>query len=644
MLTGIRRDFRRARKASEKRVNKAKALVLNKAFKIHRPTYWIKLKGYASKTENVDIEGNDLMRHFKELFSPAAATDPLARDNNSKIDSTVKLEIDRIRRNSSRHYVDPYKIAIIMKNLPKNKSPGVKGIKNEFYKYVFNTDLPIILAKYLQLIINSKVAPSNFNIGKIVPIIKDARGDLSSLDNIRPITLSDTLATIFELYFLDKLNQKLDLSPEQFGFRSHSSTTNAIFTLKTLSNRLKREKRQAYALYIDYSKAFDKVRRNNMLAKLIGLVDENLWLALVNYYANSQAIILVHKSNTFTEIFNTTGGVKQGGNLSPTLFNLVIDELIKLTKASGNLLEIDAISYIIVYADDTTLICDSIASMVALIKLIETFCSKEGLLLNAKKTQWMKLNETVYEINGKPLIRPPMMGEDFTMNGTRIEKVDRFKFLGAWILSNGSNKLHILKRTQAAYAAVSNIAKLGFYDDNLDNTVKASLLQTFVRPRLMYGTEACLLSKDEEKTLIRVEGNLLKKGIGISKCSYSTELYHAVGLSSLDYAIRKRKISFVTQLINNPITKRILETDAFARRQILSNFGYEIISSSTLEDSAIRKSCTEKLNDMKAEKRKLDSCKFTKLVKNRLLYRDREKGMLEFLLHKIHAFRDYASG
>jgi len=56
--------------------------------------------------------------------------------------------------------------------------------------------------------------PTNFNIGKIVPIIKDPRGDSSSVDNIRPITFSDTMTTIFETYFLKKLNATIDLSPE----------------------------------------------------------------------------------------------------------------------------------------------------------------------------------------------------------------------------------------------------------------------------------------------------------------------------------------------------------------------------------------------------------------------------------------------
>jgi hypothetical protein len=645
ILAGIRRDFRAARKASEKKVKKTNATKLNKAYTTHRPTYWIKLKGYASKASSVDIDEPELLSHFKNLFSPAPATNQIARENNIKVDALVKSEVQRIKFCSqSRHYVDPYRIAIIMKNLRNNKSPGVKGIKNEYYKYGHNTDLPIIIAKYLQLIINSKAVPTNFNIGKIVPIIKDVRGDLSSLDNIRPITLSDTLATIFELYFLEKLNQRIKLAHEQFGFRSHSSTTHAIFALKTLSNRLKREKRQAYALYIDYSKAFDKVRRNNMLVKLIGLVEENLWLALVNYYSISRAIILVHKTNQTSEMFDTTGGVKQGGNLSPTLFNLVIDELIQLVKASGKLLEIDGIAYVIVYADDTTLICDSIVNMNALISLIERYCAKEGLLLNAKKTQWMKLNETVYEINGKPMIRPPLMGEDFVMNGTVIEKVDRFKFLGAWVLSNCSNKLHVLKRTQAAYAAASNIAKIGFYEENLDSDVKANLLQTFVRPRLMFGSEASLLSKEEEKTLIRVEGSMLKKALGISKCSYSTEVYHAVGLTTLEYAFRKRNVSFVLQLLNNPFTKLILETDKVARNLVLKNFSHAITSSQLLEESAIRKSCLEKRLALKEEAKTLDSSKFTKLVRNRLANRNKEDGVLEFLIHKIHAFRDYASG
>jgi hypothetical protein len=179
ILARIRGEFRSARKASEKRIKKNNATTLNKTFRTHRPTYWIKLNGFAAKITNVDIDEPDLLSHYKNLFSPAQATNQLAKEKNNKMDLSVANEIMRIKSSQSRHYVDPYRIAIVMKNLRNNKSPGIKRIKNEYFKYGHNTDLPIILAKYLQLIIKSKAVPTNFNIGKIVPIIKDARGDVS---------------------------------------------------------------------------------------------------------------------------------------------------------------------------------------------------------------------------------------------------------------------------------------------------------------------------------------------------------------------------------------------------------------------------------------------------------------------------------
>ncbi len=90
---------------------------------------------------------------------------------------------------------------------------------------------------------------------------------------------------------------------------------------------------------------------------------------------------------------------------------MAIDELIQLLKASGRLLAVNNIAYVIVYADDTTLVCDNIETMNELIKTDRILLHKRRLTLKRKvNTQWMKLNEPVYEINGKPMIRPPLLG------------------------------------------------------------------------------------------------------------------------------------------------------------------------------------------------------------------------------------------
>ena len=173
--------------------------------------------------------------------------------------------------------------------------------------------------------------------------------------------------------------------------------------------------------------------------------------------------------------------------------------------------------------------------------------------------------------------------------------------------------------------------------------------------KLQSGLDSCMVKRlvscprKQKRPLIQVEGNLLKKAIaflvsriGVSKCSYSTELYHSVGISTLEYAIRKRRISFILQLLNNPVTKRILETDAESRKQILRDFSHDIVNSSTLEETAIRNGCTAKLAALKEESSKHDPSRFT--IKNRITNRDNKNGLLEFFLHKKYSFRDHTAG
>ena len=59
----------------------------------------------------------------------------------------------------------------------------------------------------------------------------------------------------------------------------------------------------------------------------------------------------------------------------------------------------------------------------------------------------MKIGDPVRETSeGVPMVVSAEEGENFEINGKRIEKVDRFKLLGVWTMSNGSNRVHIMKR------------------------------------------------------------------------------------------------------------------------------------------------------------------------------------------------------
>ncbi|XP_072039577.1 uncharacterized protein [Amphiura filiformis] len=72
------------------------------------------------------------------------------------------------------------------------------------------------------------------------------------------------------------------------------------------------------------------------------------------------------------------------------------------------------------YADDTTLICSSRGDLLAILKCIKEASEEKGLLLNAKKTKVM-----VIDRNGT--------GEDFLIDGQKIEEVKQFEYLGSMI-------------------------------------------------------------------------------------------------------------------------------------------------------------------------------------------------------------------
>jgi len=61
--------------------------------------------------------------------------------------------------------------------------------------------------------------PNDFATDIIIPLIKDKSGDLSSVENYRPITLSPVISKIFESVLVIKYGEFLNVNGRQFGFK-----------------------------------------------------------------------------------------------------------------------------------------------------------------------------------------------------------------------------------------------------------------------------------------------------------------------------------------------------------------------------------------------------------------------------------------
>ena len=149
-----------------------------------------------------------------------------------------------------------------------------------------------------------------------------------------------------------------------------------------------------YFCFIDYAKAFDCVDHNKLkdywkILKEMGTPD-HLTHLLRNLYAGQEAT--VRTGHGITDWFQIGKGVPQGCKLSPCLFNLYAEYIMRNagleeaqagTKTAGR--NINNLRYL----DDTTLKAESEEELKSLLMKVKVESEKVGLKLNIQKTKIM---------------------------------------------------------------------------------------------------------------------------------------------------------------------------------------------------------------------------------------------------------------
>ena len=168
----------------------------------------------------------------------------------------------------------------------------------------------------------------------------------------------------------------------------------------------KNENTRKNIYFIDYTKAFDYVDHNKLwkILQEMGIPD-HLTCLLRNLYAGQEAT--VRTGHGTTDWFQIGKGVRQGCVLSPCLFNLYaeyimrnagLDEAQAGTKTAGRNVNN------LIYADDTTIMAESEEELKSLLKVKEE-SEKVGLKLNIQKakimasspiTSWQTLTDFIF--------------------------------------------------------------------------------------------------------------------------------------------------------------------------------------------------------------------------------------------------------
>lgn len=222
-----------------------------------------------------------------------------------------------------------------------------------------------------------------------------------------------------------------------------------------------------YVAYMDASKAFDKINHFHLMAKLIKC---NVPLIIVRllYFWYSNQLFMIRWGGCISKPFYVTNGVRQGGILSPSFFNIYLDELSQILNdnLSGCMINSCRINHLF-YADDSVLLGPSPKSLQNLIDVCEEYAAKYELSFNIKKTKVMCF---------KPKCLKNIHVPDFTLNGNKLQLVTSHTYLGVIIDDYLRDKDDLFRQTKAVYAR-GNVLVKKFLMCNAD--VKAKLFKTY---------------------------------------------------------------------------------------------------------------------------------------------------------------------
>lgn len=205
-------------------------------------------------------------------------------------------------------------------------------------------------------------------------------------------------------------------------------------------------------------------------------------------YKDEMAVIRFGSSEEEAKI---KAGVRQGCSLSPALFNLyiqhAIDEMREDLEDTRGIRMLGEKIDMVRYADDIALVAESEEELAEALHAMENVLIAYNMKINKSKTKVMVVSTDENKTT------------NIQLNGTPLNNVRTFPYLGSKITSDGRASQEIGYRLHQARLAFNKKSKI-FESNNISLGLRKRMLKTLVWSILLYGCETwCISEKDLKK-------------------------------------------------------------------------------------------------------------------------------------------------
>jgi len=214
-------------------------------------------------------------------------------------------------------------------------------------------------------------------------------------------------------------------------------------------------------------------------------IPDHLTCLLRNLYAGQEAT--VRTGHGTTDWFKIGKGVCQGCILSPCLFNLYAEYIMRntgLEEAQGGIKIARRNINNLSYADDTTFMAESKEELKSLLMKVKEESEKVDLKLKIQKTNIMTSGPiTSWQIDGET-----------------VETVADFIFLGSKVTADGDCSHKIKRCLLLGRKVMTNLDSI-LKSRDITLPSKVHLVKTMVFPLVMYGCESWAIKKAEHRRI-----------------------------------------------------------------------------------------------------------------------------------------------
>ena len=482
------------------------------------------------------VSGTENIAHmWKNHYSNLLNSCPPTQETKSQIDMLTST--DHVFHKDM--IVTTGEIERAIKDLKSGKSPGHDNLSSEHFKYATHK-LVVLLSLCITCMFTHNFIPDDCIKTIMSPLVKDGAGNIADANNYRPISLTTIISKLIELVILNRYEHILISVDNQFGFKKNLSTDMCIFSMKQIVHYYISKSSPVYACFLDASKAFDRVNHYKLFSKMIKCGIPIFVVKLIMYWYSQQSFC-VKWDNVYSDSFNVSNGVRQGGILSPYLFNLYTNGLCyELSNCNAGCNFNGQMINNIAYADDMTLLSPSPKGLQKLLDICTEYGMRHDIIFNAKKSVCMCLTGKTLKIERTPFLN---------LNGKALQFVEKVKYLGVIVTNDCCDNSDIARQLSGMYCR-SNMLIRNFTLCSTD--IKIKLFQSFC-----CNLYCAQLWYNVNKTRITKMRTAYNKGLRrflqykLDSFEYSaSEMFVTNNVDPFDVLIRKSLHSFYTRLMN----------------------------------------------------------------------------------------------